>query len=446
MSSERKVVWNEGTVIAPQHIQQLERYYDAQINQHYAASHSFGWGLIDLQLNTSSLKLGTVSVDRIVGYLPDGSYFNETIDSAPSLVLNIPPNVEDEFIFIAWSMPSSYKRNYAFVDETNNENVRYLLKNVEIEDSTDANLPKRELLIAAPNLRLALARNLNDQDIKMPIARIASVSTTGDIRLDDNFIPASLDTKNNLQLNNYQTEILGLLKQKALALGGVLNNPTLKGTGDVRDFLMLQTINRYFAYMHNVTSSSQSTHPFSLFENFLKLYGDLSTFHIDKLNFNLPIYDHDQLNKCFKQIVTMLREVLSIVLQQRAIMIPLELRDEATRVALTPETSMLNSCSFVLAINASMPSEVLRQRIPTTIKISSVEKVRDLIAYHLPGIHVHALSTAPRELPYHSGYSYFEIDKGSELWQDLEQSAGMAIHLAGEFPDLDIECWAIKNY
>ena len=238
---------------------------------------------------------------------------------------------------------------------------------------------------------------------------------------------------------------MGLLKQKAMALTGVLNNPNLSSAGDVRDFLMLQTINRYYAYMHSVTTT-HLVHPFVFFENLLKLYGDLSTFNLDKSNFNLPVYDHDRLSVCFKKIVLMLREVLSIVLQQRAMMIPLELRDEATRVAITPDSSLLTTCRFVLAISASLPSDALRQRIPTTIKISSVEKVRDLIAYHLPGIHVHALSTAPRELPYHAGFSYFEINKDSELWEDLSQSSGMAIHLAGEFPDLVIECWAIKTY
>ena len=448
MSNERKVVWNEGTLIAPQHFQQMERYYDSLINRQYTSSHSFGWGVIDLQLNTSSLKLGKISIERIIGYLPDGNYINETIDSAPNLTLSLPANtaVEGEYIYLVWSAESSYKRNYSFIEEVNNDNIRYILKSVELEDSTDTNLAKRELLVAAPNLRLGLTKKLIDQDIKLAVAQIASVSSTGEIRLDESFIPPSLDARKNTQLNNYQSEILGLLKQKAMALAGILTNPTLSGAGDVRDFLMLQTINRYYAYLHNETSSAHATHPFKLYENFLKLYGDLSTFHVDKLNFNLLIYDHDQLSKCFKKIIVMLREVLSIVLQQRAIMIPLELRDEATRVAITPEITLLNSCSFVLAISASMPSEVLRQRIPTTIKISSVEKVRDLIAYHLPGIHIHALSTAPRELPYHSGYSYFEIDKGSELWQDLEQSSGIAIHLAGDFPDLEIECWAIKAY
>mgnify|MGYP003619107103 FL=1 len=85
MSNERKVVWNEGTLIAPQHFQQMERYYDSLINRQYTSSHSFGWGVIDLQLNTSSLKLGKISIERIIGYLPDGNYINETIDSAPNL-------------------------------------------------------------------------------------------------------------------------------------------------------------------------------------------------------------------------------------------------------------------------------------------------------------------------------------------------------------------------
>ena len=76
---------------------------------------------------------------------------------------------------------------------------------------------------------------------------------------------------------------------------------------------------------------------------------------------------------------------------------------------------------------------------------STVEKVKELVAYHLPGIRVHALSVAPRELPYHSGYVYFELDKKHELWDMFDTSSGMAFHLAGNFPNLDVEFWAIKS-
>ncbi|EPF74372.1 type VI secretion system baseplate subunit TssK [Acinetobacter rudis] len=445
MSIEHKVVWNEGTLIAPQHFQQTERYYDSLVNHYYAVSHAYGWGIQELVFDLSALKLGAISIDRVIGFFKDGSFFNGTLENAPNLTLNVPPNTEDEYIYLVWAASSSYKQNYGFIEDHGSELFRYILKNVDCEDHTDLSLPKRELLVASPNLRLSLGNALNENEAKLAIAKISSVSSTGEIFLDESFIPSTLNCHANTALKQYQSEIMGLLKQKAMALTGVLNNPNLSSAGDVRDFLMLQTINRYYAYMHSVTTT-HLVHPFIFFENLLKLYGDLSTFNLDKSNFNLPVYDHDRLNTCFKKIVLMLREVLSIVLQQRAMMIPLELRDEATRVAITPDPSLLTTCRFVLAINASLPSDALRQRIPTTIKISSVEKVRDLIAYHLPGIHVHALSTAPRELPYHSGFSYFEISKDSELWDDLSQSSGMAIHLAGEFPDLVIECWAIKTY
>lgn len=134
-----------------------------------------------------------------------------------------------------------------------------------------------------------------------------------------------------------------------------------------------------------------------------------------------------------------------IVLEQRAIRIPLDMRDEATHVAQTPNQSLLDKASFILAVKADMPNEALRQKIPSVVKIGTVEKVKELVAYHLPGIKVHALSVAPRELPYHSGYVYFELDKKNELWDMFDISSGMAFHLAGNFPNLDVEFWAIKS-
>jgi type VI secretion system protein ImpJ len=55
------------------------------------------------------------------------------------------------------------------------------------------------------------------------------------------------------------------------------------------------------------------------------------------------------------------------------------------------------------------------------------------------------LPVAPRELPYHAGYQYFELDSHHELWRGLDSSAGVAIHIAGEFPQLELECWAIRR-
>ncbi|HCT06852.1 MAG TPA: type VI secretion system baseplate subunit TssK, partial [Pseudomonas sp.] len=55
------------------------------------------------------------------------------------------------------------------------------------------------------------------------------------------------------------------------------------------------------------------------------------------------------------------------------------------------------------------------------------------------------LPVAPRQLPFHAGFTYFELDRSSEYWQLLSQSAGFAMHIAGVFPGLDMQFWAIRN-
>lgn len=443
MQQQRKVLWGEGTLISPQHFQQQEFYYDELIAEYYSAVTPYNWGYLDLQLNLSGSKTGVISVDRIKGFFKDGSFFNETNLTAPNLKIQIPANLENEYIYLVWSNFSAYQNNYTFANEQLNQDSRYLMKDVDLMDMSEIKLPKRNVVIVSPNLRLVMLKDLPDNANYLPIAHILSSNSTGEVFINESFVPPTLAMSVTKQLDNYQIEVFGMLRQRMQALARVLTNPSLMTTGDVRDFLMLQTINRYYAYMHHL-STTLANHPCHVFEQWLKLYGDLSTFKKEKISLDLPVYNHDHLNECFENLMQHLREVLSIVLEQKAILIPLELRDEATRVAITPDITLLNSCNFILAINASLPDEVLRQRLPATIKISSVEKIKDLVAYHLPGIKVHALATAPRELPYHAGFSYFEIDKSSELWQDLESSSGIAIHLAGDFPDLQMECWAIK--
>jgi type VI secretion system protein ImpJ len=52
---------------------------------------------------------------------------------------------------------------------------------------------------------------------------------------------------------------------------------------------------------------------------------------------------------------------------------------------------------------------------------------------------------APRQLHIVAGSQYFEMERGTELWRSLKTSGGIAIHLAGEFPGLAMECWAIRG-
>ena len=140
-----------------------------------------------------------------------------------------------------------------------------------------------------------------------------------------------------------------------------------------------------------------------------------------------------------------LRQFLSMVPEQTATSLELQDRKYGVRVSPIADRSLLDHATFVLAVNADVSAEVLRSRFPGQIKIGPVEQIRQLVNLQLPGIELRPLSVAPRQIPYHAGFTYFELDRSSEYWQQLQNSAGFAMQVAGDFPGLQLEFWAIRG-
>ena len=92
-----------------------------------------------------------------------------------------------------------------------------------------------------------------------------------------------------------------------------------------------------------------------------------------------------------------------------------------------------------------MLAEALRRNFPQQVKIGPVEQIRELVNVALPGVAVRALPVAPRQIPFVSGAAYFELDKSSSYWKQLLNSQAFAIHLASEFPQAEMEFWAIRG-
>ena len=140
-----------------------------------------------------------------------------------------------------------------------------------------------------------------------------------------------------------------------------------------------------------------------------------------------------------------LRRSLSAVLEQAAVQIPLQERRYGVRVGPIMDRSILRAASFVLIVQADVPTETVRRIFPSQVKIGAVEHIRDLVNVAIPGIAVRPLPVAPRQIPFYAGGSYFELDRNSPHWQQMQSSGGFAIHVSGEFPNLRLELWAIRG-
>jgi type VI secretion system protein ImpJ len=176
------------------------------------------------------------------------------------------------------------------------------------------------------------------------------------------------------------------------------------------------------------------------------LAGELATFtETRKRPTAFPPYKHDDLTATFRPVIAALRQSLSAVLEQNAVPIPLQERKFGIRVGPISDRTLVANATWVLAVKAQIPAESLRRNFPTLCKIGPVEQIRELINVALPGIAVRPLPVAPRQLPYYAGTTYFELDRSSAYWAALARSGGIAIHVTGEVPGLEMECWAIRS-
>ena len=106
---------------------------------------------------------------------------------------------------------------------------------------------------------------------------------------------------------------------------------------------------------------------------------------------------------------------------------------------------MLEHAQFVLTAKADGDPEQLRAKLPAQLKIGPVEQIRQMVNLHLPGITLRPLSAAPRQLPFHARQLYFSLELESSMRAQLESSGGFALHVAGDFAELQLNLWAIRN-
>ncbi|NWC96768.1 MULTISPECIES: type VI secretion system baseplate subunit TssK [unclassified Pseudomonas] len=443
MSWNNKVVWSEGMLLQPQHLQQHDRFLQAQLEARVGTLRAYAHGFSRLKIDPQQLALGKLSLLSYSGVLPDGTPVGQPFDDEMPLPLEIPADARDLKVVLA--LPT-LRPGVAEVDDNPGfENfARHRSSEYEAWDSNG--LDSSALMsIGKLRLRLAFEGDVADAYTTLGIAHVVEKRADKSVVLDRDYCPPCLDIRAADHLGAFVDELLGLLQQRGEALAARLNRPDGSGAAEIADFLLLQVLNRSQPLVRHLAAMS-GLHPEQLYRDLTTLAGELATFtQADKRASAYPVYRHDALAETFAPVMLDLRRSLSTVMDARAIAIPLEERQYGIRVAVLPDQELLRSATFILAVQAQLSAESVRNGFPPQVKIGSVEKIRDLVNLQLPGIGLRPLPVAPRQLPFHAGFTYFELDRSSDYWQQLSNSAGFAMHIAGVFPGLELQFWAIRR-
>lgn len=443
MSWRNRVIWSEGLFLRPHHFQQTLRYLEGFVEGRCTPLRAHGWGLAELKIDHDMLRIGKLAISSARGVFPDGTPFNIPEDDPPPAALELDENTRDMQVFL--SLPVRRQGMQEIGNGVDQEGLaRYVRRELEIADVCTPGMASALMEVGTLRTKLLLQRDQRDEYACVGVAHVLEMQTDKSLQLRDDYIPTVASCQASPRLAGFITELQGLLHARGEALAGRVSDAG-RGAAEIADFLLLQAVNRYEPLIAHL-NELDGLHPEELYRELVMMAGELATLTSQtRRTREFPAYQHHDLRATFEPVMAALRDSFSSVQRETATPLPLKERRFGIRVSQVPDKTLLKTAVFVLAVRADTPAEDLLKRFPATVKIGSVEKIRDLVNAALPGIALRPLAVAPRQIPYHAGFAYFELERGSPYWNDLETSGGFAIHIGAEFPGLQVQFWAIRG-
>ncbi|TFH91182.1 type VI secretion system baseplate subunit TssK [Vibrio ouci] len=444
MFSRNRVIWNEGLFIKPQHFQQQQRYSEYFMDERLSTVSRYLYGISEFEFNPEYLSFGRIAIERAVGVMPDGSVFRIPQEDVHPDALEIEDaSLANQLVYLAVPLRSESLREINWPDAQGTG--RYESRRLEVRDVHTLQGDMTTIDVSPIRIQLMLEKEDRSAYASMAVGRILEKRPDGSVVMDPDFIPCHVNVAANSSLHRFINEISGLMRERAKNIAQRIGSPAQGGVADVSDFMLLQALNRLQPQIHHL-AELRSLHPERLFESLSTVVGELATFTDEsRLPPNTVSYNHDMPTESFWPLIRNLRQALSVVLEPRAVAIQLDKRKYGLMVAPIQDPQLMQTADFIIAVKARMPMDDLRRQFTQQTKVSSVEKIRELISLQLPGVPLVVLPVAPRQLPYHAGYIYYQLDKTSSAWQQLSQSSGFAFHIAAAFDDLDLQFWAIRD-
>ncbi|MHA6198508.1 type VI secretion system baseplate subunit TssK [Pseudomonas wadenswilerensis] len=444
MTTRNPVVWNEGLFVKPQHFQQAGRYLEHCINARSASRYDYGF--TELELNQEFLAFGKIAIIRARGVMPDGTPFDIPHDQPPPAPLNIADaGAANQVVHLTLPLRSDGSGQVRWPDSYGD--TRYVLCSEDVRDTHSHEGGHVALGLAVPNLQLALQRDDRSAFTSLALGRILDLRPDGSLLMDAGFYITGLHLPAIRPLAHFMEEISSLMHERAKSIAQRIGSPGQSGVADFTDFSLLQALNRWQHRFRHLARDPDAR-PLDAYLACGQASGELATcIDESRLAPEFPAYRHDHPKDTFLMLEQTLRRLLGTVLQPRAVSLPLVRQANGMLTAQVNDSDLIDSADFILAVNARMPLERMRHLFLQQAKVASVQALHDLIRLQLPGIPLSPLPVAPRHLPFHAGFTYFQLDRTATSWQKLmpEGTSSFAFHISGEFPELQLQFWAIRS-
>jgi type VI secretion system protein ImpJ len=441
MSWHKKVVWREGLFLRPHHFQQSDRYVEWLTESRTSHVTPYPWGFVVLDIDYDLAQQSKFGLRRALGVMPDGTPF-EIAGSRPPYPapLDVPDNAGGQTIWLTLPVSSANTRESDY--RTADTATRFIESAATIIDSTSETRSEEEIDLAYPRLGFAIGRGPKQGYHNLALARIEDVREKL-IVFDQKFAPPVLVCAAHPVVNGWLDRVIGWIDNKLEELSRYAADPTAGGGLQNVDYYVLQLLNRTQPLLKHFRASNY-VHPERLYCTLLALAGELATFGAtDRRVRAYGVYDQDNLEAVFEPLLRDIQEYLSKGFGRRAIRLELISRTTNAFVSPIKDRDLFRRASFVLEVAARRPLTEIQTQFPNLLKVGPNTRMNEIVHANLPGVPLVHMPTSPPQIRAITDHVYFYFDKTSPLWPEFSVAASIGMHFSGDWPELELELWAI---
>jgi type VI secretion system protein ImpJ len=440
MSWYSKVAWTEGLFLRPHHFQQNDRYHEHLLEGRVRVTTPYPWGFSILEIDRDLAQQAKFGLRRVAGILPDGTPFDLPTDSPLPFPVAVPDNAAQQVVWL--SMPVAAANMREADDRETESAARFMIGSETFIDSTATLRLEEEIDVAFPRLAFELRKTPKPGYINLGMARVLEVRDK-QIVFDEKYIPPLLLCRAHPTVTGWIDRVIGWIDNRLDELARYAADPTAGGGLQSAEYLVLQLLNRHIALLRHYKTSSY-LHPEQLFQEFLRLVGELATFATpERRAREYPVYDQDDLENVFGPVMRDLQDFLSARIGRRAIRLEIkELANNAFASTIRDRTLFRNA-TFVLEVAARRPLTEIQGQFPNLFKVGPNTKMNEIVLAHLPGVPLVHLPTPPPQIRAITDHVYFYFDRKSPLWPEFSTASAIGMHFSGDWPELELELWAV---
>jgi type VI secretion system protein ImpJ len=437
-------------LLAPQHLQQFDRYLQHLIAQRFRVAHGFDWGFASLDLDPLAIRNGRLELRAATGVFPDGTPFSMPDDDALPAARAIEGHLDSrqEALVAYLGIPSARpgRPEVGAAGPAGSAIPRFSPTDEPIPDSTNG-LEERVITTARRNLAFVFPDDaLGEYDI-LPLAQITR-TPDGGYALREEFIPPLLFVGASERLVRLLSDWYQRLVAKSTALGDMRRQRGSEAdfaTQDTGNFLKLHAIDTSIPRLAHMVGHRRA-HPEEAYLELVTLAGMLCAHSSEVHPKDLPAYDHGGLERTFQELDATLRKLYQDEPAARAVRIDLT-RQGALHVAHFQDPRLVESASrLFLGVRADVEKQVLVGELPAKLKIASHDRIDYIIANALRGLPLQFVPVPPGGLPVKTGFCYFELEQRGDLWKAIHDAKDLALFVVPpEYPAMALELWGLRD-